>query len=90
MSESERSGEEFAGAIDHFPGGFIRASRLNQDNTLTPREEPYVEPTYLNKPILDVYDAGGELEHKLLEEPDSGVAWIRAHENQFVNVEGNR
>jgi len=58
---------------------------------VAPREEPYLEPSHLDKPILDIYaGADDNLEFQLLENPESSHEWLRAHESAFVDVEAQR
>lgn len=80
MSTSERTDLSFTG------------TNASSDSEVTPREEPYLEPTHLNKPVLDIYDGehGVNLDRVLLEEPDSTHAWIQTHENALVDVEAQR
>ncbi len=62
------------------------------DSGLPPRSEPYLQPAYLDKPVLNIYDGehGVTLDRVLLEEPDSCNAWIQTHKQALVNVEAQR
>lgn len=82
--------DRHAGAIEHWPGGFIPASRLQGRSRLSALEEPYVEPTYLNKPILEIYDSNTVDGMVNLESPESSFGWIRAHKSVFVDAEERR
>lgn len=82
VPESERLGLNYP--------GITATQQTGGRTTPTPREEPYLEPTQLDKPSLQIYDAGGSLQYALLEEPESGTAWIRTHKNTLVDVEAQR
>lgn len=85
MSESESTR-----AVDHWPGGFIPASRPDGHSRVPPLKEPYVEPTYLDKPVLEIYDANTTDGMINLESPESSFGWIRAHKSVFVDAEAHR
>lgn len=86
MSSERHRDAECAGASPQF----LRVSQLlNNEHGAEPREEPYLEPTYLNKPILDTYDPVG-VDRLQIEDPDSSWAWIRADPEDFIDAEGYR
>lgn len=80
MSHSDRNGLSSTGP------------NPESNSRVTPREEPYLNPTFLDKPILQIYDgeSGVDLDRVLLEEPDSCQAWIQTHKQALVDAEAHR
>ncbi len=58
--------------------------------TISTREEPHLTQTELDKRSLAIYDAGGMYEYWVLENPSETLEWIRAHKDDYVDVEAHR
>jgi hypothetical protein len=58
--------------------------------TISTREEPHLTQAELERTSLAIYDAGGMYEYWVLENPSETLEWIRAHKDDYVDVEDQR